>query len=126
MPKSAQSRPAGKGGSRRAPLTKCAAGTGTAVARPGSASSFAIIESLWRPNMGTLRLQDDFLVAQLADLPGRQAALGQDLVGVLAAERCRVPHSRRHPRELERRPDHGDLAERGVRHLLDDTALDPP
>src|ERR1700675_1138466 len=101
MPKSASSLPAGKGGSRRAPLTKCAAGTGMAAARPGSASSFAIIESLWRPNMGVLRLQDDFLVAQLADPRRLQAALGQDLVGVLAAERRGAPHARPHPRDFD-------------------------
>src|SRR5262245_42513078 len=51
MPKRASSIPSGNGGVRRAPLTKCFSGTGMAVARPGSASSFATMETLWRPNM---------------------------------------------------------------------------
>src|SRR6266851_4241823 len=138
MPNSASSVPAGKGGSRRAPLTKCAAGTGMDAPRPGRESSFVIIESLRRPNIttspspltlspppeGTGGLENDLLVAQLADLVRSQPALGQDLVGVLAAPRRGAAYARRHPRESERRADHGNLSERGVRDLLDDAALE--
>src|SRR6266436_666425 len=139
MPNSASAVPAGKGGSRRAPLTKCAAGTGMAAPRPRRESSFVIIESLRRPNIttspspcpspparerGDRWLENNLLVAQLADLVRGQPALGQDLVGVLAAPRRGVAYARRHPRESERRADHGNLSERGVRDLLDDAALE--
>src|SRR5262245_49892117 len=39
MPNSASSRPAGNGGARRWPFTKCASATGSACGRPGRATS---------------------------------------------------------------------------------------
>src|SRR5215475_10110445 len=120
IPKSASSVPSGNGGVRRAPLTKCFSGTGMGVARPGSASSLVTIEALWRPNMACPPSEDDLLVAKLADLLGREPALGEDLLGVLAPERRGPPHPRRHPRELDRAAHHGNLAELRVDGLLDD------
>src|ERR1700682_4172301 len=124
MPKVASSMPAGNGGLRRAPETKCFSGTGMAVARPRSASSFVIIETLCKPNMASSPLEDDFLVAELLNSRRREAAGGQDLVRVLGAQRRRAPDPGGHARELEGCPHHGDLAEARMEHALDDPALD--
>jgi hypothetical protein len=50
MPKTARSRPSGKGGAIGFPSTKCFAGTGMRCARPGSASSRVGMRSLLEKN----------------------------------------------------------------------------
>src|SRR5215472_7849501 len=69
-------------------------------------------------------LEDDLLVAQLADPRRREPALGEDAVGVLAPERRRVSHAWRHAGEPERGAHHRDLPEPRVRGPLDDSALE--